>query len=260
MPYIDLNTDTGESFGRWVLGDDERLLSYVTSANIACGLHAGDPVVMDRVSGICAEKGVSIGAHPGYPDLQGFGRREIKMAPSEIESFIVYQVGAVKAFARSLGKPLTHVKPHGSLYNMAASDEKIAAAVARGVARCVEPGETIILVGLAGSLSLEAARKVGLPYAAEGFCDRAYNSDGSLVSRLKPGSVLHDPDQIAERAVAMVNQGSVISYDGKPVNINVDTLCIHSDTPGAPDIARAVREALERAGVDVLPLSRSAGR
>lgn len=255
MPYIDLNTDTGEGFGRWVLGDDDLLLSYVTSANIACGLHAGDPVVMDRLSRSCAEKGVSIGAHPGFPDLQGFGRREIRMTPSEIESFIVYQVGAIKAFACSLGKPLTHVKPHGSLYNMAASDEEVALAVARGVARCVNPGEELILVGLAGSLSLHAASKLGLPHASEAFCDRAYNSDGSLMNRHKPGAVLQDPSEIAERAVSMVTQGSLVSADGKLLTLKADTLCIHGDTPGAANIARTVRESLEKAGVGVLPLS-----
>ena len=258
-PYIDLNTDTGESFGRWKLGDDDLLLSNVTSANVACGMHAGDPVVMDRVCTSCAEKGVSIGAHPSYPDLQGFGRREMRMTPSEIESFIVYQVGALRAFAHSLGQPLIHVKPHGSLYNMAASDEAIAMAVARGVARCAEPEGNLLLVGLAGSLSLQAAKKLGIPYAAEAFCDRAYRSDGSLVNRLVPGAVLHDVSEIANRAVSMATENAVLCDDGKVLSLRADTLCIHSDTPGAPDIARAVRVALERAGVRVIPLIQTKG-
>lgn len=257
--YVDLNTDTGESFGRWTLGDDDLLLSSVTSANVACGMHAGDPVVMDRVCKTCAEKGVSIGAHPSYPDLQGFGRREMRMTPSEIESLVIYQVGALRAFAHSVGKPLTHVKPHGSLYNMASSDETIAMAVARGVARCTIPKESLILVGLAGSLSLQAAEKLGIPYAAEAFCDRGYRSDGSLIHRNEPGAVLHDVSEIANRAVSMVTENAVLCDDGKVLSLRADTLCIHSDTPGAVDIARAVRDALEEAGVRVIPLTQTRG-
>lgn len=248
MRYIDLNTDTGESFGRWRLGDDEELLSYVSSANIACGMHAGDPVIMDSVVSSCISRGIAVGAHPSFPDLQGFGRREMSMTPTEIERYVMYQIGALRCFVESHGGRLTHVKPHGALYNMAARDEQIALAVARGVARS---GQELILVGLAGSLSLWAAQKVGLAAASEGFCDRAYNPDGTLVSRGEPGSVITDLDQIARRAVSMARDGIVLSRDGKPIEIHVDTLCIHSDTPGATAIARIVRKALEEAGISV---------
>ncbi len=255
MKQIDINADTGEGFGRWTIVDDNELLSYVSSANIACGMHAGDPVVMDATARACAEKGVAIGAHPGFPDLQGFGRRNMAMTPKEIEAFTAYQIGALKVLADSLGQRLTHVKPHGALYNMAALDMEIALAVASGVARACSPGQDLILVGLAGSFSLDAADKVGLPRAREGFCDRAYHTDGSLLSRRKPGSVLHDPETIAARALAMVQTERIMSVEGTPVDLQVDTICIHSDTPGSIEIAKAVRQALDRAGIAVGPLS-----
>ncbi|MGI6642757.1 MAG: LamB/YcsF family protein [Bacillota bacterium] len=251
MKHIDINADTGESFGRWRIVDDNEVLSYVSSANIACGMHAGDPVVMDATARACAERGVAIGAHPGFPDLQGFGRRNMAMTPKEIEVFVAYQIGALKALAGSLGQRVVHVKPHGALYNMAAFDMDIAMAVARGVARASYLGHDLILVGLAGSLSLDAADKVGLPKAREGFCDRAYHRDGSLVSRSESGSVLDDPKTVAARAVAMVQHQSVLSIEGVPVDIQVDTICIHSDTTGAVEIAKAVRRALDNAKITV---------
>lgn len=254
-----MNTDTGESFGRWTICDDESLLSYVSSANIACGAHAGDPVVMDRMAAACAEKGVGIGAHPGFPDLQGFGRREMRMSPGEIEVFVVYQIGALRAFAESRGQNLTHVKPHGSLYNMASVDEGIALAVARGVARSTRKGEKIVLVGLANSLMIEAARKVGIPAASEGFCDRGYTRDGNLAKRGTPGAVVTDVEAVARRAVSMVTEGAIASLDGTKVSLKVDTLCIHSDTPGAIDIAIAVNRALREAGIEIAGIKKVVG-
>lgn len=254
---IDVNTDTGESYGRWQLGDDARLLPYVSSANIACGMHAGDPVVMDKVVADCAARGVAIGAHPGFPDLQGFGRREIRMSPAEVESFVMYQVGALRVFAESRGVGLTHVKAHGSLYNMASVDDGLAMAVARGVMRA--NGKSLVLVGLAGSRLLWAGRQLGLSVAAEGFCDRAYQSDGNLVPRNVPGAVVTDPAAIAKRAVAMAKDGSIQAIDSSHLELHVDTLCIHGDTPGAADIAKAVNSALREAGVEVVPLQEVLG-
>lgn len=256
---VDVNTDTGESFGRWRLGNDDALLAYVSSANIACGMHAGDPSVMDSTVASCVEKGVATGAHPGFSDLQGFGRREIRMAPGEIESLVMYQVGALKVFAESRGASLTHVKVHGSLYNMASVDERIAMAVARGVARSTEKGEHLILVGLPGSSQLWAAKKLGIPAAAEGFCDRAYYSDGKLVPRSAPGSVITDVGAIAARAVDMVRNGRVDTLGGGQLDLAVETICIHGDTPGALEIAKAVRASLEAAGIEVVNLHRVLG-
>ena len=260
MPVrIDVNTDTGESFGRWHLGDDTRLLSYVSSANIACGMHAGDPVVMDKVVSDCAKSGVAVGAHPGFPDLQGFGRREIRMSPAEVESFVMYQVGALRVFAESRGAGLTHVKAHGSLYNMASVDDALAMAIARGVGRSTRKGEHLVLVGLAGSRLLWAGNQLGLPVAAEGFCDRAYQSDGNLVPRTAPGAVVTDIGAIAKRAVGMARDGSLKAIDGNDLKLKVDTLCIHSDTPGSVDIAKAVKSALKAAGIEVVSLHRVLG-
>ncbi|MGE5580327.1 MAG: LamB/YcsF family protein [Bacillota bacterium] len=256
---MDVNTDTGESFGRWQLGDHARLLPYVSSANIACGMHAGDPPVMDQVVSDCLSAGVAVGAHPGFPDLQGFGRREIKMSPKEVESFVMYQVGALKVFAESHGAGLTHVKAHGSLYNMASVDDALAMAVARGVARSTRRGEHLVLVGLAGSRLLWAGQKLGLPVAAEGFCDRAYTSDGNLVPRSVPGSLVTDLAAIAERAVGMARGGAITAIDGSRLSLKVDTLCIHSDTPGAVEIAASVSSALKSAGIEVVPLHRVLG-
>ncbi|HHW17983.1 MAG TPA: 5-oxoprolinase subunit PxpA [Firmicutes bacterium] len=251
MRCIDLNTDTGESFGRWTLGADEELISFVSSANIACGMHAGDPVVMDRTVEICRKKGVSVGAHPGFPDLQGFGRREMRMTTKEVESYVLYQIGALQAFCGSFGLRLSHVKPHGALYNMAATDMDLALSVARGVARA---GNDLILVGLAGSLLLDAADRIGIPRASEGFCDRAYNPDGTLMPRSSPGAVITDISEIASRAVRMVKDGVVLSSDGKEIPLRVDTICVHGDTPGAAKIAKAIKEALSENGIEIVPL------
>jgi UPF0271 protein len=248
---VDVNTDTGEAFGRWKICDDESLLPYVSSANVACGAHAGDPLVMESITAACARHGVGIGAHPGFPDLQGFGRREMRMSPGEIEAFIMYQVGALRVFAEHYGKTLTHVKPHGALYNMASVDEAIAKAVARGVARSTRKGETLVLVGLANSLMVDAAKKAGIPVASEGFCDRGYTSDGNLAKRGAPGALISDVREVAKQAVEMVTEGKVTALDGTRVSLKVDTICIHSDTPGALQIAACVNSALKEAGVEI---------
>jgi UPF0271 protein len=248
---IDLNCDMGESFGAYHLGNDEALMGFVTSANIACGTHAGDPLVMDRTVRLAARHGVGIGAHPGFPDLVGFGRRAMQLAPEEIENAVLYQAGALAAFARSVGAELAHVKPHGALYNMAAKDIEVARAIARGVARA---SEDLIVVGLAGSVMIEAALEAGLRVAREGFADRAYEADGSLRSRKLDGALIHDPETAAERAVQIARDGIVTAYTGEEIPLQVDTLCVHGDTPGAIEIVKAIRQRLGEASVEVVPL------
>jgi UPF0271 protein len=252
MCRIDLNCDMGESFGAYRLGNDEALMGLITSANIACGYHAGDPLVMDRTVRLAVEHGVCIGAHPGFPDLVGFGRRAMQLTPEEIENTILYQVGALAAFARSADTELTHVKPHGALYNMAAKDATMARAVARGIARA---GHDLIVVGLVGSAMIEAAREAGLRAAREGFADRAYEADGSLRSRKLEGAVIHDVEAAAERAVRIARDGVVIAYSGEEISLQVDTLCVHGDTDGAVEIVRAIRQRLAAAGVEVTSIS-----
>jgi UPF0271 protein len=250
---IDLNADVGESFGPWPMGEDERLIPLVTSVNIACGFHAGDPVTIERTIQLAVAAGTAIGAHPGYPDLAGFGRRDMEMASADLEAAILYQVGAVAAFARDAGVELRHVKPHGALYNRAAREPAVAETVARAVRRS---GPDLVLVGLAGSAMLDAGRALGLRVAGEAFPDRAYEADGRLAARGQAGAVLDDSAAIAARAVAMVRDGGVVARDGSRLALEADTLCLHGDRPGAADHARAVRAALESAGIDVVPLDR----
>jgi len=250
---IDLNCDMGESFGRYSLGSDAEIIRYVTSANIACGFHAGDPLVMSATVALAKAAGVGIGAHPGYPDLQGFGRRSMELSPAEVEALVLYQVGALSGFARAAGVELVHVKPHGALYNQAARDPMLAAAIARGVARF---SRELILVGLAGSRLVEAAIDSGLPAASEGFADRAYNPDGSPMSRSLPGAVHADPAAAAAQAVRLAQQGIPITAGSQTRYVPVDTLCIHGDTPGAFDFARVVRAALDGAGIEVRGLGK----
>ena len=248
---IDLNCDLGESFGSYRIGHDEALLGLITSANVACGYHAGDPLVMDRTVRLAVQHDVAIGAHPGFPDLVGFGRRPMHLSPAEIENDVLYQVGALAAFVRAAGHQLAHVKPHGALYNMAAADLELARAIARGVARA---GPDLILVGLAGSALLAAAQEAGLRAASEGFADRAYNADGTLRSRQLPGAVLHDPEAAAVQALHIARDGYVVAHSGEQVPLHVDTLCIHGDTPEAVEIARAIRHKLEQLGIQVAPM------
>lgn len=248
---IDLNCDMGESFGRYIIGNDEAMMPYITSANIACGLHAGDPLVMEHTVRLGQAHGVGIGAHPGFPDLQGFGRRVLQLAPEEAEAFILYQIGALAAFAQAAGAELVHVKPHGALYNLAAKDRPLAEAIARAVARF---SRQLILVGLANSLLVEAGLEAGLPVAREAFADRAYEADGSLRSRRLPGAVLEDPAQATEQIVRIARDGLVVAYTGEEVPVQAETVCLHGDTPTAVEIAKTIRGELEAAGIEVVPM------
>jgi 5-oxoprolinase (ATP-hydrolysing) subunit A len=244
---VDLNCDLGESFGCYRLGQDADMMSLVTSINIACGLHAGDSDVMAETVAQGVMEGVALGAHPGYPDLQGFGRRQMVLTPQEIENLISYQLGALSAFAKRHDQRLSHLKPHGALYNFAAKDQPAAMAIARAVL-AFDPD--LILVGLAGSLMVEVGQALGLRVANEGFPDRAYQADGSLMPRSVPGAVLTDPLDVADNALRLVKEGIII----KGQTINIDTLCLHGDNPQAVQNAKAVRQALEVAGVRIVPL------
>ena len=250
---IDINCDMGESFGRYKLGGDEAIMPHITSANIACGVCAGDPLVMSAAVRCASAHGVSIGAHPGFPDLQGFGRREMNLTPEEIEAFVIFQIGALAGFVRSAGAELAHVKPHGALYNMAARDWNMARAIARAVAGF---SKGLVFVGLSGSVMIEAGVEAGLRVAREAFADRAYNADGSLRSRRLPGAVLDSPQDAAAQALRIARDGVVIAHDGEVVSMAADTLCIHGDTPSALGIVQAVRHALDDAGIEVLPMGR----
>jgi UPF0271 protein len=241
---IDLNCDMGESFGRYTLGDDEAVLAFISSANIACGLHAGDPLVMRSTVRRAQHHGVAIGAHPGWPDLQGFGRREMAFQPEEAEALVLYQIGALEALARAEGARLCHIKPHGALYIEAARDRTLARALARAVKRF---DQDLILVGLAGSALMAAGVELGLRVANEGFPDRGYHADGTLLGRKEPGALIEAPDEVAARAVRLAREG----IDFGERRVRVDTLCIHGDNPSAAENARLVREALEEAGFDV---------
>ena len=248
---INLNADMGEGFGAWDIGDDAGLLKVIRSASIACGFHAGDPVTMQRLVTRAAAEGVSIGAHPGFNDLWGFGRRRIDMNPRELEYMIAYQIGALQAMACYASAKVTHLKPHGALNNMAAEEIELAMAIGRAI-KTVD--RDIIYVALAGSEMENAARELGLPLAREGFCDRLYDEDGNLTSRKVPGSVLHDPEVVKERVVNMVLNEEIVSRGGKRLKFKLDTLCVHGDEPNAVAVARAARGGLEAAGVRVVTL------
>ncbi|EKP95783.1 LamB/YcsF family protein [Thermaerobacter subterraneus] len=248
---IDLNCDLGESFGPYTIGMDDAVLPLVTSANIACGFHGGDPRVMERTVERAAELGIGIGAHVGYPDRVGFGRREIHATAGEVRTDVIYQIGALYAFCRALGVELQHVKPHGALYNQAARDAVLAQAVVAGIAAF---DRRLIVLAPPGSQLARAAVAAGLPVALEGFADRGYNPDGSLVSRRQDGAVLHDPAEVAARALRMVREGKVRAVDGRDVTLTVQSLCIHGDNPASVSLARAVRQRLEAAGVAIRPL------
>jgi UPF0271 protein len=248
---VDLNADVGESYAAWTLGDDAGLLPLVTSANIACGAHAGDPSVMDRTVALCRQLGVAVGAHPGYPDLAGFGRRDLDMEADELTASLLAQLGALAAIARARRVDLQHVKAHGALYNRAAKEPALAAVVAGAVASF---STELILLGPPGSALLEAGDFAGLRVAAEGFADRAYEPDGSLRPRRLPDAVHQDPASAAAQAVSIVRDGCVRTVTGELVRLEVDTLCIHGDSPHAVAVAGAVRVALERAGIEVRAL------
>ncbi len=243
---IDLNSDLGESFGAYTMGLDSQVIPHITSANVACGYHAGDPVVMEATVQMCKQHGVAVGAHPGYPDLMGFGRRNMGASPAEVKSYIKYQIGALMAFCQSAGVKLQHVKPHGALYNTAAKDYKLAAAIAQAI---YEVDPSIILLGLSGSQSLVAAKDIGLPCASEVFADRAYNADGSLVARGTPGAVIHDVDECVARIIRMVKEHKVTAITGEEVSLSPQSICVHGDTPQAVAFVKNIKEKLMENGI-----------
>jgi UPF0271 protein len=243
---LDLNSDLGEGYGHWTLGDDGALLEVVTSANVACGFHAGDPATIDRTVRTAVERGVAIGAQVSYPDLVGFGRREMDVPAGDLTADVLYQIGALEAFAKAAGSRVRYVKPHGALYNRIAGDPVQAAAVVEAIRR-YDPA--LPLLTLPGSAAMQAAAAAGIPAVGEGFADRAYTGQGRLQSRREPGAVLHDPDQVAARALRMATEGRVETVDGGEVEVEIRSLCVHGDTPGAVALAKAVRAALDQAGV-----------
>jgi UPF0271 protein len=255
MATIDLNSDLGEGFGMWSMGDDPSMLDIVTSANVACGFHAGDSDIMLRTAKLAKDKGVSIGAHPSYRDLHGFGRRPVPgLTASEIETMVAYQIGALQALATMAGHRVTHVKAHGALSNVACADPMMARAIATAI-KAVD--RDLIWVVLPRSEIERAGEAANLPLAREVFADRAYEDDASLMSRSKQGSVLHDASAIAERVLRMVNDQAVVSVTGKAIKMQVDTICVHGDTPGAVAIARQVRATLEKNGHRLAPFDKS---
>lgn len=253
MRTVDLNADLGEGFGHYRLPQDEAVLDLVTSVNVACGFHAGDPAVMRETVAAAARRGVAVGAHPGYPDLRGFGRRELHATPEQIETDVIYQIGALAAFGAAAGTRVRYVKPHGALYNRAVRDRPAADAIARAI-RAVDPG--LVLLGLPGSEMEAAAEAAGLRFAREAFVDRAYTRDGALVSRAEPGAVLHEPEVCADRAARMVLDGMVEAVDGTILSITPDSLCVHGDGPTAAALLQAVRRRLEASGVEITPFAR----
>ena len=253
MYFVDLNSDLGESFGNYTIGMDEEILKFVSSANVACGWHAGDPMVMEKTVALAKEFGTAVGAHPGFPDLMGFGRRNMAVTPEEAKTYVKYQLGALQAFAKAHGVKIQHVKPHGALYNMAAVDEKLAKAMCEAV---YEVDKDIIFMGLAGSKMITAAEETGLKAASEVFADRAYNDDGTLVSRKLPGAVIKDKDLAIQRVVRMVKEGKVESINGKDIDIKADSICVHGDNPKALEFVKNIRETLEKEGVMISNLMR----
>jgi len=245
---IDLNCDMGESFGPWPMGADAQVMPNITSANVACGAHAGDPTVMRRTVRLATRHGVAVGAHPGFADLQGFGRREMQIDPDEVEASLIAQIGALAAIARAEGQTLQHVKAHGALYNMAVRDRRLADAIAAAVKAF---DSALIMFGLPNSPLLDAGRAAGLRVAAEGFADRAYEPDGSLTPRSRPGAVIHDAGAVVARAVRMIREGVVLSTTGEEIRLAVDTICVHGDTPGAAELTRQIRAGLDAAGISV---------
>ncbi|MFZ2236727.1 MAG: 5-oxoprolinase subunit PxpA [Dokdonella sp.] len=250
---IDLNCDIGESFGAWRMGDDDNAMQHISSANIACGFHAGDPATMRATVAAAMRYKVTIGAHPSLPDLQGFGRREMQVSAADVHAMVLYQVGALSGFTTAAGARLSHVKPHGALYNMSARDPVVADAIAEAVA---DFDSTLIFVGLSGSESIKAAERRGLPVAHEVFADRRYRADGSLMPRSVPGAVIDDIDQAVAQALDLATRGQVVADDGSLVQLQADTLCLHGDREDAAEFARRLRLALDAASVEVIALER----
>lgn len=252
MHSIDLNSDLGESFGAWRMGDDAAMLDIVTSANVACGFHAGDPAGILQTLKAAAEKNVTIGAHVSYPDKVGFGRRNMDVASDELTADVIYQIGALQALAKAAGTSVRYVKPHGALYNTIAHDRRQAMAVIEAI-RAIDPA--LVLVALAGSPLIELARSEGLQCVAEAFADRAYTPEGTLVSRREPGAVLHDPVLVAQRMLRLVQSGSIEAIDGSLVRIEADSICVHGDSPAAVEMARELRRVLEHANTSLQPFA-----
>jgi UPF0271 protein len=248
MRSVDLNSDVGESFGAYRVGNDEEVLKYVTSANIACGFHAGDPQIIEKTVELAVKNGVAVGAHPGYPDLMGFGRRDIKVTPKETKAYVKYQLGALMAFAMAKGVRVQHVKAHGAMYNAAAVNYDLARALAEAVC---EVDNGIILLALARSQMVEAGEDAGLRVAEEVFADRAYNDDGTLVQRGRPGAVIESEDEAIRRVIEMVDGGTVRSITGKMVEIKADSICVHGDNPKAVAFVKRIRKELETDGIEV---------
>ena len=252
MYKVDLNSDLGESFGAYTIGMDEAVIAHISSANVACGYHAGDPLVMDRTVAADKAAGAAMGAHPGYPDLLGFGRRNLACSTKEVKAYVQYQLGALMAFTAARGMKLQHCKPHGALYNMAAKDMDLALAIAQAIA---EVDRDVILLGLAGSKLLEAGEQAGLRVASEVFADRAYQADGSLVPRKQPGAVIHDREAAIARTVRMVTEGKVTAVTGEDVPIQAHSICVHGDNPSAVEFVKSIRAALAAQGVEIAPIA-----
>jgi len=246
LKTIDLNCDMGESYGAWKMGNDAEVMRYITSANIACGFHGGDPATIRKTVALALERGVAIGAHPSLPDRQGFGRRVMQIKPQEMYDLVVYQAGAVEAFARAAGARLHHVKCHGALYNMAATDEALSEAMVRAVKDL-----GVMLYALSNSKNHAVAKKAGIPVAGEVFADRGYADDGTLAPRDLPGGLIEDPAQAVKQALAMIEQGYVTSLSGRRIPVAADTLCLHGDQPGAVAFARALRQAFSEKGISI---------
>lgn len=251
MKAVDLNCDLGESFGAYTCGMDEQVLPHISSANIACGFHASDPLVMSKTVMMAKACGIAIGAHPGYPDLVGFGRRNMAVTPEELQAMVQYQIGALRAFCDAQGVVMQHVKPHGAMYNMAAKDRKLADAICRAIKE-IDPN--LILLGLSGSQMLHAAQDAGLSWASEVFADRAYEEDGSLTPRSMPGAVITDEEEAITRVLQMVQTGTVTTRTGKVIPIEADSICLHGDGIKAVEFARRIRVQLLQSGIAVLPL------
>lgn len=251
MRAIDLNSDLGESFGAYTLGLDDALMDSITSANVACGWHAGDPLVMEKTIRSAAKAGVAVGAHPGYPDLMGFGRREMKITPDEAYAYVLYQLGALDAFCRVEGVKIQHIKPHGALYNQACKDEKLAYAICRA-AQTFDDG--LFVLAPYNSAFRTAAEAIGQPFAAEFFADRAYLPDGSLVPRSQPGAVIHDPDEACRRVLQMARENTVTCIDGSVLSMRCVSVCVHGDNEAAVASVRKIRAALEREGMELRPM------
>lgn len=256
MKRIDLNCDMGESFGAYTIGMDKEVMAHITSANIACGFHAGDPLVMDRTVKLAVEHHVGVGAHPGYPDLLGFGRRPLACSEEEITRYIIYQVGALMGFCRAHRVVLQHVKPHGALYLDAVDNETVARGVAKGIL-AVDPDLLFVaLAGKKGETMRQVGAELGLKVVYEAFPDRAYTPEGTLVSRKQPGAVISDPDAVAQRALAMA-QGYVIAIDGTRIDLEAHSLCVHGDNPAAVALVQTIRQTLEADGIQVAPMGRA---